>query len=158
MKKLLVSIICMISMLVGGSMGKIYAADEFLDVQPVYFDGATSTAVTGATTSDPINLGLLKPNGFFSLGLYVNDTDADVDIYYEISFTGATDDFRRPVDINNTRVALIYDDFAEDDGADGDGKEIKPFTPVIAPWIRFVVGQGSLSNDVTGVTLEICSQ
>ena len=156
MKYLMYTMVCFF-MLLGTGGSKVQASDKFIGVMPVTFNKALSTAVTGTVTSDKIDLSQIRLEGFSSLKIYVEDAgSADVDVYYIISYNGIN--FYRPVDSDNVRVALIYDDFAEDDGYANDGVEIKPFSIVVAPYIKFVVNKGSQSADVDGVTLELCIQ
>ena len=119
-------------------------AHKEIEVKKVF--DAASVGASGALTSSAYDLGSFGQQGQFSLELNISQTGATLDATYEMSNSGVSDSYMTPSDA--TSIVMGFDKTA---GPNGDGKDIVPFTPVLARFIRVRVDEvgGEAGTSVT---------
>ena len=106
------------------------------DIEVKQIFDAASVGVSGALSSSAFDLGSFGQQGQFSLEFNLGATGATVDAIYEVSNSGTSDSFITPSDA--TTIVVNFDRYS---GPNGDGKDIVPFTPVLARFIRIRVNE-----------------
>lgn len=125
-----------------------YAGGDYY--KKTVFD-AQAIADTTAVLSDPIDMSAYKPEGYYTVYVYVDDAAGNIDLEWLVSMDGVT--YLEPLDRNGVRIANICTDFAFNEGPGSDGKEI--FTVPTPTMGKFVKIRATASQALDGLTVEL---